>query len=171
MGSVRLRGADGADLTPRSQKARGALALLGTAPDLRLSRARLQDLLWSERARQRGSDSLRQMLRELRASLGAEKGLLLTGVGWVGLDPERLRIDLTPVYDAGGAPIEFAADIDVPDPEFETWLRDMRLRLTPDCDGPSILQRPAPPSRPPAITSWPCSRSKAMTAAPMSSAR
>ncbi|KGJ10780.1 SARP family transcriptional regulator [Paracoccus versutus] len=152
MGSVRLRGAGGADLTPRSQKARGALALLGTAPDLRLSRARLQDLLWSERGRQRGSDSLRQMLRELRAALGAEKGILLTGVGWVGLDAERLRIDLTPVYDAGGAPIEFAADIDVPDPEFETWLRDMRLRLTPDCDGPSFLQRPLPP--PPLPEPW-----------------
>ncbi|ABL71991.1 SARP family transcriptional regulator [Paracoccus denitrificans] len=145
MGSVRLRGAGGADLTPRSQKARGALALLGTAPDLRLSRARLQDLLWSERGRQRGSDSLRQMLRELRAALGAEKDILLAGVGWVGLDPERLRIDLTPVYDAGGVPIEFAADIDIPDPEFETWLRDMRLRLTPESDGPSALQRPLAP--------------------------
>ncbi|SIP86731.1 hypothetical protein SAMN05421641_10170 [Paracoccus thiocyanatus] len=140
MGTVRLRGADGADLTPRGQKARGALALLGTAPDLRLNRARLQDLLWSERGRQRGSDSLRQMLRELRTALGAEKAILLTGVGWVGLDPERLRIDLTAVYDAGGAPIEFAADLDIPDPEFETWLRDMRLRLTPESDGPSALQ-------------------------------
>ncbi len=150
MGTVRLRGAGGADLTPRSQKARGALALLGTAPDLRLSRARLQDLLWSERAKQRGSDSLRQMLRELRGALGPEKDILLAGVGWVGLDPERLRIDLTPVYDAGGAPIEFAADLDIPDPEFETWLRDMRLRLTPDSDGPTALQRlpaPAAPAR------------------------
>ncbi|QRZ13947.1 SARP family transcriptional regulator [Paracoccus methylovorus] len=148
MGSVRLHGADGTDLTPRSQKARGALALLGTAPDLRLSRARLQDLLWSERGRQRGSDSLRQMLRELRCALGAYKGILQTGVGWVGLDSEQLRIDLTPVYDAGGAPIEFAADIDIPDPEFETWLRDMRLRLTPDSDGPSVLQRSLTPVAP-----------------------
>ena len=63
MGSVRLRGTVGDDLTPRSQKARGALALLGTAPDLRLSRARMQDLLWSERSKQQGSDSLRQLLR------------------------------------------------------------------------------------------------------------
>ncbi|RCW88661.1 SARP family transcriptional regulator [Paracoccus lutimaris] len=141
MGSVRLRGTIGDDLTPRSQKARGALALLGTAPDLRLSRARLQDLLWSERTKQQGSDSLRQMLRELRGALGEEKHILQTGVGWVGLDPERMRIDLTPVYDAGGAPIEFAADIDIPDPEFECWLRDMRLRLTPEDDGPTALQR------------------------------
>ncbi|MEF9604504.1 SARP family transcriptional regulator, partial [Paracoccus sp. PXZ] len=95
------------------------------------------------------------MLRELRAALGAEKGLLLTGVGWVGLDPERLRIDLTPVYDAGGAPIEFAADIDIPDPEFETWLRDMRLRLTPDCDGPSALQQPLAPLAAPWSTAGP----------------
>ncbi len=143
MGTVLLRGVGGADLTPRSQKARGALALIGTAPDLRLNRARLQDLLWSERSKQQGSDSLRQMLRELRASLGPEKDILLTGVGWVGLDRERLRIDLTPVYDAGGAPMEFAADIDIPDPEFESWLRDMRLRLTPETYGPSLMQ-PAP---------------------------
>ena len=141
MGSVRLRGAVGDDLTPRSQKARGALVLLGTAPDLRLSRTRLQDLLWSDRNKQQGSDSLRQMLRELRVALAEEKDMLLTGVGWIGLDPERMRIDLTPVYDAGGAPIEFAADIDIPDPEFESWLRDMRLRLTPEDDGPTALQR------------------------------
>ncbi len=144
MGSVRLRGASGNELTPRSQKARGALALLGTAPDLRLSRARLQDLLWSERGKQQGSDSLRQMLRELRCQMGDERDILLTGVGWVGLDPDRLRIDLTPVYDAGGTPLEFAADIDIPDPEFESWLRDMRLRLLPECDGPR--RRPGAPA-------------------------
>lgn len=141
MGSVRLHGAAGGDLTPRSQKARGALALLGTAADLRLNRARLQDLLWSERGKQQGSDSLRQMLRELRGALGEEKDILQSGVGWVGLDPDRLRIDLTPVYDVGGTPMEFAADIDIPDPEFETWLRDMRLRLLPDEDGPRGLRR------------------------------
>ncbi|KGJ04036.1 hypothetical protein SAMN04487972_103193 [Paracoccus halophilus] len=142
MGSVRLLGADGSDLTPRSQKARGALALLATAPDQRLSRTRLQDLLWSDRGKRQGSDSLRQMLRELRLAMGDEKQILISGAGWIGLDPERLHIDLTPVYDAGGAPIEFAADIDIPDPEFEDWLRNMRLRLTPENDGPTILQRP-----------------------------
>ena len=119
MGSVRLRGAAGGDLTPRSQKARGALAVLGTAPHLRLSRARLQDLLCSERSKQQGSDSLRQMLRELRGALHEEKDILQAGVGWIGLDPDRLRIDLSPVYDAGGTPTEFDADIDIPDPEFE----------------------------------------------------
>ena len=144
MGSVRLRGAAGGDLTPRSQKARGALAVLGTAPHLRLSRARLQDLLCSERSKQQGSDSLRQMLRELRGALHEEKDILQAGVGWIGLDPDRLRIDLSPVYDAGGTPTEFAADIDIPDPEFECWLRDMRLRLTPEDDGPSLRRPQAP---------------------------
>ncbi|MFH5776243.1 SARP family transcriptional regulator [Paracoccus sp. NGMCC 1.201697] len=147
MGSVRLRGSAGKDLTPRSQKARGALALLGTAPDLRMNRARLQDLLWSDRNKQQGSDSLRQMLRELRSTFSDERDIMLSGVGWIGLDPERLRIDLTPVYDAGGNPIEFAADIDIPDPEFECWLRDMRLRLTPETQGPTALER-APPEPP-----------------------
>jgi len=141
MGSVCLRGAGGKNLTPRSQKARGALALLGTSPDLRMNRARLQDLLWSDRNKQQGSDSLRQMLRELRTTLNDDRDILQTGVGWVGLDPERLRIDLTPVYDAGGTPIEFAADIDIADPEFESWLRDMRLRLTPEGYGPTALDR------------------------------
>ena len=152
MGTVRLHGATGDDLTPRSQKARGALALLGTAPDLRLSRVRLQDLLWSERSKQQGSDSLRQILRELRSVLAGEKDVLLTGVGWIGLDPERMRIDLTPVYDAGGTPLEFAADIDIPDPEFDSWLRDMRLRLTPEDDGPTALQRPDQRGGPALIT-------------------
>lgn len=132
MGAVHLRTSDGRDLTPRGQKARGALALLGTAPDLRMNRARLQDQLWSDRSAQQGSDSLRQMLRELRGSLQEKRDLLITGVGWVGLNTELVRIDLTPVYDAGGMPLEFAADIDIPDPEFDDWLRDMRLRLTPE---------------------------------------
>lgn len=152
MGPVRLFGSDGQDLTPRSQKARGALALLGTASDLRLSRARLQDRLWSDRSKQQGSDSLRQMLRELRGSLRQERDILATGNGWIGLDPTRLRVDLEPSYDAGGTPSEFAADLDIPDPEFESWLRDMRLRLMPDCDQPTarridiqpFLATPAP---------------------------
>lgn len=146
MGSVRLLGPSGENLTPRSQKARGALALLGTAPDLRLRRARLQDLLWSSRDERQGSNSLRQMLRELRNTMAEHRDALLSGVGWVGLDPERLRIDLTPVYDAGGTPMEFAADLDIQDPEFESWLRDMRLRLTPEDDGPTIFQNTAAPS-------------------------
>lgn len=150
MGSVRLRGSAGQDLTPRSQKARGALALLGTASGLRLSRARMQDLLWSDRGKQQGSDSLRQMLRELRGSLRHERDILQAGNGWIGLDPALLHVDLSPVYDAGGTPCDFAADLDIPDPEFESWLRDMRLRLAPDGDRPTLpVPPPAPSAQPP----------------------
>lgn len=138
MGPVRLRGSGGQEMTPKSQKARGALALLGTASGMRLNRVRLQDLLWSDRSKQQGSDSLRQMLHELRGRLQPEADILEIGNGWVGLDPERLRIDLQPAYDAGGTPCEFASDLDIPDPEFECWLRDMRLRLTTADEAPPM---------------------------------
>ena len=149
MGPVRLLGPQGKDMTPRGQKARGVLALLGTAPDARMPRSRIQDRLWSESAPQQGANSLRQTLHELRQALGQDhRAALAQGPGWVGLDPQLVRIDLSPVLDAIGQPEEFAADLDIADPEFEDWLRDIRLHFE---DQPSTLApaplMPAPPER------------------------
>lgn len=129
MGPVTLVAANGDDLTPRGRKARGALALLGMAPGLRLGRVRLQDRLWSESPQPQGAASLRQTLRELRLALRDHQSVLLSGDGWVGLDPARLTVDLRPRAAGAGEPPEFAEGLDIPDPEFEDWLRDTRLAL------------------------------------------
>ena len=48
-GPLRVVRRDGVDLTPRSAKAQGLLALLGSAPGGRRNRTWLQDRLWSDR--------------------------------------------------------------------------------------------------------------------------
>ena len=47
IGPVEMTGPGDRRLTPRGMRARGALAVLGTARGLRVTRARLQDLLFS----------------------------------------------------------------------------------------------------------------------------
>lgn len=131
-GPVRLTGPLGEPLTPRGMKTRGLLALLGTARGLMLTRAVLQDRLWSERETEQGSASLRQALSELRRMLdtvpAAGRDLVVQGPAWVGLDPARVRVvlDPPPGYDPGEGRIEFAQDLDIADPEFEDWIRGMR---------------------------------------------
>lgn len=131
-GPVRLTGPRGEALTPRGMKTRGLLALLGTARGLKLTRAALQDKLWSESEAEHGSASLRQALAELRRALDAApeagRGVIVQGPSWVGLDPARVRVVLDPPagYDPGEGRIEFAQDLDIADPEFEDWLRGMR---------------------------------------------
>lgn len=139
MGPVRLTAEDGRDMTPRGRKARAVLAILGTAPDLRMARARLQDRLWSDSAPTQGAASLRQTLRELRLSLDDAREVLLSGEGWVGLDRARVTVDLRPVTGRAGEPCEFAEGLEIEDPEFEDWLRDTRLALE---DAPTVPDQP-----------------------------
>ena len=131
-GPVRLSGPRGEPLTPRGMKTRGLLALLGTARGLKMTRASLQDRLWSDREPEHGSASLRQALSELRRCLDSvpEVGreLVVQGPSWVGLDPSALRVvlDPPPGLDPGDGRIEFAQDLDINDLEFEDWLRGTR---------------------------------------------
>jgi adenylate cyclase len=130
VGRVRLIAAEGAEITPKGRKAQGLLALIGVAPGLRRHRSWLQDKLWSDRAPEQGSASLRQELAGLRRSLGAHADCLSTDGGWVAFDPARVTVRLDPDRDdweLTGAPPEFAAGLDIADPEFEDWIRDQRL--------------------------------------------
>lgn len=126
MGPLTVTETGGKDLTPGGRKARGMLALLGTAAGMRMARAQLQDRLWSQSAPAQGAASLRQTLHELRQVLGPA---LTGGDGWVGLDPEWIRVDLKAIPGPGGQHPEFAEGLEIDDPEFEDWLRDMRLSL------------------------------------------
>ncbi|MDQ1901323.1 SARP family transcriptional regulator [Paracoccus sp. WLY502] len=143
MGPVELIGPGNLRLTPRGMRARGALAVMGSATSMRILRARLQDLLFSTREPENANASLRQVLREIRISLGDARDALLSGPGWVGLDGGIIRLDMTARPGPDGQMPEFAADLDIPDPEFEDWLRDARMHaeqaVTPSALKPSLL--------------------------------
>ena len=127
VGPLRLVDREGAELTPRSRKAQGILALLGTSPGLRRSRAWLQDKLWSDRGPEQGAGSLRQCLTEIRLGLGRYVDCLRTEAGWVVLDPAKVQVraELTEAEALDG--VEFLEGLDIRDPEFEHWIRDQRL--------------------------------------------
>lgn len=131
-GPVRLTGPNGTNLTPRPMKARGILAVMAVSKGLQVLRPRLQDLLWSDRGTEQGMASLRQSLREIRVAMGNAREALISGPGWVGLDPALVSVDLSP----GDTPdMEFAADLDIRDPEFEDWLRAMRAHFAAQWSG------------------------------------
>ncbi len=145
VGRLRLTAADGSDLTPRGRKAQGLLALLGVAPELRRTRAFVQDKLWSDRQPEHGAASLRQELTGLRRWLGTHNACLVTETGWISLDPHRLAVQLEPEasdWEIDGEPPEFCAGLDIADPEFEDWIRDQRSAVADRLAG---LSRPAPP--------------------------
>ncbi|MEM8848712.1 MAG: hypothetical protein AAGE03_01620 [Pseudomonadota bacterium] len=123
-GPVRLLDPSGRDCTPRGAKERGILAILGTTPGMRLARARLQDLLWSDRGQSQGATSLRGALSELRRALGPRRDVLVGGPGWIGLEPDQVQVILPSGPNAGD---RFCTDLDITDPEFEDWLRDSRM--------------------------------------------
>jgi len=131
-GPVRLLRRGGVELTPKGRKAQGLLALLGVSPGLRRTRSWLQDKLWSDRGQEQGGQSLRQELASLRRMLGDWNVCLVTDGGWVGLDPALVHVSLEPApedWDLTRTPPEFAAGLDIPDPEFEDWIRDQRAAL------------------------------------------
>lgn len=117
-GPFRVHDDSGADITPPGMKERALLALLLLSPGQRRTRAWLQDKLWSDRAPEQASGSLRQALSNVRKALGAEA---------VQLKSDRTTLWLAPEVDPGtadeGALLD---DIHVRDPEFSDWLRDER---------------------------------------------
>ncbi|WP_139212326.1 AfsR/SARP family transcriptional regulator [Jannaschia pohangensis] len=122
---------DGTDLTPRRRKERGLLALLALSPDHRRSRVWLKDKLWSDRAPEQAATSLRRALCDLRKTLGPLAD---------GLASDRYDVWLTRTFavespESVGDDLVLLEGLDVPDPEFDDWLRDLR-----QADAP----RPAP---------------------------
>lgn len=143
IGPVRLIEKDGLEKTPSSLKARGILALLGTAQHMRMSRPALTDKMWSTRSAKQGSDSLRQDIGAIRSASQPE--ILITGNGWVELSGDHVNVDISPASTASSN-AEFCADLDaITDPEFTNWLRDMRAQIDNECV--------AEPKSPAALTS------------------
>jgi tetratricopeptide (TPR) repeat protein len=130
IGPLRLLRRDGTDVTPRGAKAQGLLALLGVSPGLRRSRAWLKDKLWSDREDEQSSASLRQVLSLLRREVATEAPWLVSQGHWVVLDGAQVTVALHPGpgdVEVTGEPSEFCEGLDIPDPEFEDWIRDQRM--------------------------------------------
>ena len=128
------------DVAPKSAKARAMLAHLALSREGRASRASLAGLLWSESADPK--TSLRQAVRDVRATLGSTSGFFIAGAQEVSLDLDGIWVDARRAQQLARsirAPdidelIELATgdlleDVDVRDPAFEEWLLVERTRV------------------------------------------
>jgi TolB-like protein/DNA-binding SARP family transcriptional activator/Tfp pilus assembly protein PilF len=137
LGPMRLVDKTGEDRTPKARKTRALLAIvaLGKNP---VSRARLTDLLWGDRAEEQAKASLRQALYELRDLSSSE--LLTVSRESVELGPKRLWTDVGAIHGAVD-PAQVAdhlqdiqwpllSDLDDVTPDLDDWLRAERTRVS-----------------------------------------
>ena len=137
-GCFRIETADGKAVPVKSAKGQGLLALLATNPRGERSRQWLQSRLWSDRAPDQASGSLRQELAQIRKVLDPA-GIRLMA------DRHRVWLDLRTVTILGGGGEDFLEGIDVRDSEFDLWLLAQRMRQMPDPGHPApSVPTPAP---------------------------
>lgn len=120
-GPFRITDNAGVSRTPKGAKERALLALLLLSPGQRRTRAWLQDKLWSTRSAEQSAVSFRQALANVRKALGPLSSRLGSDRSALWIDP-MIAVPLTGL--ATGS--DLLDDIDVDDPEFENWLRDLR---------------------------------------------
>ena len=144
VGVLSLHDGAGRDCTPRSNKARGIVALLALTPDRKRSRRWIEAKLWSDRGPDQASGSLRQALMDLRTSLGPAAGALQTDREFVRLAGLATDIETRPEATRAllAAGRDLLEGIDLRDQAFEAWLRDERSRLA------GHAPRSLPPDRP-----------------------
>lgn len=143
-GSFSLLSPDGGNLTPRSNKAKGLLALLGDATDMRRGRRWLESQLWSDRAPAQASGSLRQALIEIRTALGEHADLLGSNRLEVWLEAGRIETDLEPGTAFRQAHREPLESLDVRDEAFEDWMRAFRARFETEAEPRPPVAAPTP---------------------------
>ena len=143
-GPFRVYDDDNRDITPKGIKERGLLALLALSPGQRRTRAWLQDKLWSERSPEQASGSCRQALSNMRKALGRWGDRVLSNRSAIWLEP---AIPLQNAFDPAMG--EVLDDIDISDPEFVDWLRELRMQHDHPHPGSSEQLITAPnPTRP-----------------------
>lgn len=137
LGEPRLATPDGTVPAAPGPKAMALLACLASAPDMRMSRAALADLLWADaRSTSAARHALRQCLVRLRAGLGDAGSIVVADDGAVWLDAHLVTVDLCDMLaastddDVVAASLairgRFCAGLDPGGTEFETWLRARR---------------------------------------------
>jgi TolB-like protein len=143
LGGFDARWASGPAVDIATKKSRALLAYLALPAGRGHARSKLVDLLWSNRGDEQARNSLRQALTELgRALETGQPGLLIKDHDTIALDAGAVEVDAL-VFErltaAGNAEDLRRADelfvgdlldgIDIPDPNFEDWLRLERQRL------------------------------------------
>ena len=133
-GAIRLTDPNGDDRTPKLAKSQALLAFLALAESRPVNRARLQDLLWSDRAMAQGRGSLRRALSDLRECFsGFQPSPLQTRGGPVTLDLSLIEVELTGPSGNSKDSLyqpEFLEGIDIYDEEFNYWLQSIRSRIS-----------------------------------------
>ncbi|MGL4319539.1 MAG: tetratricopeptide repeat protein [Paracoccaceae bacterium] len=131
IGNICLRDADGVDRTPGGQKARGLIGLLALTPDHSRPRRWLEQKLWSDRSPEQASNSLRQVLMELRTALGPAADDLKADRQFVTLAPLATDLEQDPdgIRAALAAGYDLMQDVHLRDAAFNAWLADQRARL------------------------------------------
>lgn len=140
-GSFSVNSPDGTNLTPKSTKARGLLALLCEAKDMRRGRRWLAAMLWSDRGPSQASGSLRQALFEVRSALGKHSDVLRADRIDIWLEADDIETDLTTEGSPGREGREFLEGLDVRDEAFQEWAREARARYDPPFDEPLVSSR------------------------------
>lgn len=138
---------DGTDLTPRSVKSQGLLALLATSRNHnKRTRPWLQDKLWSQKDQSKSATSLRQELQTIRRSLKDHAPLLQADRHVVWLASEAFQSDFDDLTDPDWS--TFLEGMDIGDDEFENWLTTMRNQgATPQAAAPVARSHPEPCAR------------------------
>lgn len=128
-GPLQVFSPDGKDITPNAAKACGLIAILVDTDGHRRSRRWLESKLWSDRAPQQASGSLRQALTDIRKTFGPYESLLMSTRQDIWLDKQKILPDFG--IDGPVETRELLEGLDVRDQEFEAWLRDFRQRRQP----------------------------------------
>ncbi|TNF21657.1 MAG: hypothetical protein EP318_06815 [Rhodobacteraceae bacterium] len=128
-GTFTMVAPDGRDVTPRGSKARGLLALVCEAGNMRRGRRWLESMLWSDRSPAQARGSLRQTLTELRQALGSARSVLSTNRLEVWLDPALVDTDLDPRSGLRAPDRALLEGLDVRDPAFDGWKQALETRL------------------------------------------
>ncbi|MEO1564151.1 MAG: hypothetical protein AAFR98_12005 [Pseudomonadota bacterium] len=136
MGALCLTGPDGDVRTPRLAKTQALLAFLVLAEGKSVNRAKLQNLLWSDRSPSQGRNSLRKAISDLKKCFQwAGDNPLKTDGGPVAIDLTFIEVDLFDNPSSRAQSLyrpEFLEGIDIYDDEFNSWLQAVRMDLAPD---------------------------------------
>lgn len=136
----------GLELVGLSRRGQALLAFLSQQPEMRAERARLADLLWSDRSEGQARASLRQELSVLRRVL--PEGVLDANRQLVWLDPTAV------VADKSGSGV-FLEGFDLATEGFEDWLREMRQAERPGSATPVATAAPHRARRLPSLAVLP----------------
>ena len=121
-GSFALRHPDGREVAPRGRKAQAIIAYLVIHLDERVSRDRLIELLWPERAESQARGSLRQSLHEIRRAV---PNLIQADQQHVWVDRKDVHVHSS--EHLSGDEVLFG-DLDGITAEFDDWLRRERFQ-------------------------------------------